>query len=684
MAWALLLVATALLLREQPGRGLYALAWLSAAAFPGLWVACAPRGGLRQRAHELAVGALVALPLLALLAPWSTATPEDARACALGVGASWIAVGLWVLVARGTPAARLAWALGLGLGVPLAQRLVCDTLGGERRGWTSAADALRLGWGGAPSVLDMTLACAPWLLLAGGAAALRWVRRPALAAGLALVSAGLALAGPGDARLVLGGWTRPGEPTPLWLEADPALPGAPGVKIAGARALIPDQGGVFPVAGPPAPSELVRLEVGREVDGVWTGETDPEALEALPAGALLVGTLGGALPPGLAPPSAVVVPLEPRDVGLLARAGQALDVVWIAPGDARPAWVAPLAAWAACGGTLVLTDAADAARWELRVPGARATGSGWVVFAPAARPRLGEHAARAFQARPATRARRRATLEALGNRAPPPAPESVERWLVGVALGWLALVLVVARWGRAAPPLLAAASLAATALVGVGSPAGPRVLSAQVLEACSGSDVASRLELLTLFAPRPQELELALPGPGSPPWPVHERAVDAWRDALTVLTEPGGHRVRLRASTQGTTLARLEAVRLGGAVSITRGHGGNRLRVANRSELALERVHVLYDGAVYRIGALPPGRRVEFDLRQTSQRFNRWRLRTLDPREALLVRAAVHGRQLDRELVVVGWTRGSEPSAAPGAAWITQEPTLVLVRAVVP
>ena len=117
---------------------------------------------------------------------------------------------------------------------------------------------------------------------------------------------------------------------------------------------------------------------------------------------------------------------------------------------------------------------------------------------------------------------------------------------------------------------------------------------------------------------------------------------------------------------------------------MTRGSAGNRLRLANQAGLDLEGVFVLFRGAAYRVGDLAQGRQVEFDLQQAAQRFDRWRLRTLSPRDASLLRAVVYGRELDRELVVVGWTRGSAASAPPEAAWVEQERTLVLVRAVGP
>ena len=682
--WALLACAAVLLLRGQPERALYALVWLSAVAFPALWVAATPvREGWAQRLEQLASGVLVIAPPIALVLPWSPVAPEVLRACALGVLAGWVGVGVWLAAARGNAGVRLAWVFGLCAGVPLAQRVLNDALGWERRPWCSAADALRASWGGAPDPADWALACAPWAILAGVAWA--WGRRaPRLAvAGLAALAVSAAAGGEADARLVLGGWSRTGEPTPMWVQADPRTSGLPGVKVAGVRALHAPQEGAFPLAGPPAPSDLVRVEVGRETAAGWVGSTLPEALRGVPMGALLIGTLGGAPPPGRLPEGPQVA-LQARDVQLLATAGQALDLLWVSPGVLRESWVPPLAAWAACGGTLVVSGPADAASFGLPPGGgARASGAGWLVFAPAGVPlsRVAEHA---LGARPTARARRRATLDTLLGRAAPSPPPAATRWLVWGALAWTVVVLAVGGW-LGSLRALAVASLLAVIGTGWGGAryAGPRVLSAQVLEACAGSDVARRLELMTVFAPRPSDIRLRLDG--AAPWPVHDRALDAWRTPLSVIQAPGGVEVRCHASPEGTHLARLDAVRLGGPISVTRGSAGNRLKLVNRSTLDLERVFVLFRGAAYEVGSLGAARQVEFDLQQQAGlRFDRWRLRSLRPREASLVRAVVHGHELDRQLVVVGWTQGSAPSDSPDAAWVVQDPTLVLVRAVGP
>ena len=684
VVWALLACAAVLLLRDRPDRALYALVWLSAVAFPALWIASTPvREGWGRRLEELAGGVLVVAPLIALLLPWSPVAPEVLRACVLGVLTAWVAVGLWLGAARGTPGVRLAWALALCAGVPLAQRVLGDALGWERRPWCSAADALRASWGGSLAPADWALVCAPWVAFAG--AAWLWGRRaPRLAvAGLAALAVSVAAGDEADARLVLGGWSRAGEPTPVWVQADPKASGLPGVKVAGVRALHAPQAGAFPLAGPPAPSELVRLEVGRETSAGWEGSTLPEALRAVPMGALLIGTLGGSPPPGRVPEGPQVA-LQARDVQLLAVAGQSLDLLWISPGVLRESWVPPLAAWAACGGTLVVSDPADAARFGLASGGgARASGAGWLVFAPPGAP-VSHVAEAALGARLTARARRRATLETLLGRAAPAPPPAATRWIVWGALTWATVVLGVAGW-LGSLRALAVASLLALIGTGWGGAryVGPRVLSAQVLEACAGSDVARRLELLTVFAPRPSDVRLRLDG--GAPWPIHDRAVDAWRTPLSVTQGPAGAEVRCHASPVGTHLARLDAVRLGGAISVTRGSAGNRLKLVNRSTLDLERVFVLFRGAAYEVGELGAARQVEFDLQQQAGlRFDRWRLRSLRPREASLVRAVVHGRELDRQLVVVGWTRGSAPSESPDAAWVVQDPTLVLVRAVGP
>ncbi|MCA8924226.1 MAG: hypothetical protein KDD82_20620 [Planctomycetes bacterium] len=684
--WVLLLGAATLALREHPARALYGVLWLGAAAFPVLWtVTRGDAQSVLQRAREGACGALVAAPLVALLWPWSPVSSEVLGGCALGVLSSWLAVGLWL--SGGAPeegrGVRTAWALGLAAGVPLGLRVLSESFGWERRTWASAADALRGAWSGPVEVGDWAVSWLPWLVVGGGGWLLR--RRLTRRAGVALcvLAAGVAAGQDADARLVFGGWSRPGEPVPVWVRADPNAPGWPGVKVAGARSLRAPRAGALALEGPPAPSDLVRLEVGYETTGAgWKGRTLPESLRAVPTGSLLIGALGGAPPAGAFPPGPLIA-LLPRDVPLLARAGQALDVLWVAPGALREGWIAPLEAWASCGGTLVLGDAGEAANFGLPAqPGGRTVGAGWIVFAPT-KPR--GLAWSALSARLNTRARRQATVEALQGRAAPGMPASVTRWLVLVALAWVLTVLAVVRWAPRSLAALAVASLSAWTAIGWGGAryAGPRVRSAQVLEACAGSDVARRLEVLSVYGPRPSEASFDL-GPGNPPYPLHRRALEAWRHPLTVRSSPEGSRVTCRTSPAGTSLARLEAVRLGGAISVTRGSAGNRLRLANQAGLDLEGVFVLFRGAAYRVGDLAQGRQVEFDLQQAAQRFDRWRLRTLSPRDASLLRAVVYGRELDRELVVVGWTRGSAASAPPEAAWVEQERTLVLVRAVGP
>lgn len=57
-----------------------------------------------------------------------------------------------------------------------------------------------------------------------------------------------------------------------------------------------------------------------------------------------------------------MAPLAPDLLDLLARGGQAVDVVVAGPGAARPPATAPLRAWTAAGGVLICTtvDEADA------------------------------------------------------------------------------------------------------------------------------------------------------------------------------------------------------------------------------------------------------------------------------------------------------------------------------------
>lgn len=668
---------------------------LAVTVLPLLWAGARPAlhgsEGARERALQGGLLVCVSVGPFALSSPFAPQRAPALAAAALYALCVLGAVGLLLaLVARRRERAAWSAIAAWVLGGPLLSTLAADLTAGPRPGATLlpllvVRDLLA----GAPPLLPcgelilgaLSLAVAVRLhRVATGrirASAVAPLAAAAAALGV-LASAPPALGAPTllRARAPLGDRLRPGEPYPLlvWVEGL-----SPRERVAaqsfGHRWEVPASPG--PLALPAQPvggGRRLTLWGGAGERWVSLGET---AFEPRPVSEQrpLVGRLGAgadALARRCFPARrAECVDVDPADLPLLARAGQALDVLVVGERLA-PEALAPLRAWTAAGGVLVLADPSDLDRVceESGEGSTRRLGAGLALGLDASgRP---DASTALLERRLRGRARRRAVEEAVAA-GPRPEPGARTRRRTGLAALGVALtsVFLLCALGARVPRtrLLGGAALAAAALVGglrpAVLPAGPvYVLSGEVLEAPAGRRTARRFRYLRCAAVRPARARLRLRGP-APPLPVFASPLGGARLEARVLCDESGALLDLPLRRETRTFVRLDAVDLGGRVELTRGRGGQRLRVRNGSRLGLRDVHAVVEGGLYRLGALPAGGETEFDLLARLP-FDRWRAGGGPYARAWreLVTASLSGRDLSRALLLFG--RADAPAQAEG------------------
>lgn len=718
-AWTLLAAAPLLLVAFHPGS--LGLAEAQAALLQ-LGLVLLPPALARVEARlegRLALATLlaaVALPALILAGPWSSAAPGP-RA----IGSSY---ALLVLLAAALPSGRASLRSAVWLvacaALPLLLVARHDLLGDAPgpAGWLAPPLALaRLlqGEPAWPALLGLLALLLPGLV--------RWPRRArAPAVGLAV----LLLCGParGDPRVervepLLGSRIRPEEPWPLRLRARGLGDGAAvAARSHGQRVIVPLADGET--------GELPALPLGWRVelevagrDGAWS-RLPTELPAPLPVGEreLLVGCLG----PGadrlalrlLGSEPAALTPLPEDGLELLARAGEALDLVVAAGEPAKdPRVAACLRAWAAQGGVLVLDRSEDLARiggQDLAAPGRalgglrlRPLGAGLLVSgagteplvtalpAGGARDRVRGDALVARLAQRLAERARRGTLgrELLGGARLEPGPELTRPLAWAALLSSLGLLLLLPLARRVGARRAGAAGLLAAALVSLllraaFAPDAPVIASTwQVLTLPAGGRVAHRLTWTRCAATRALEAELRLV-PGGIPRPIHASTATRARSELRL--EPGPDRpprLSFPLGPAARAFVRGDAVQLEGPILVGRGSGGQRVRVENRSKSRLEEPIALARGGIYPLGdALEPGAAREFDLLAVPLPYEAWRIQGHGDAEWRgLVTAALAGRDLANALVLVARTATAEPQVVAGAAHERCEPTLVLLEA---
>lgn len=675
----------------------------------------------------LTIGA--ALPSLALSAPWSAAGPGG-----VGLGALYtlalllLAAGQAALAGERAPAARAGgWLLACG-GLPLLLIAQEDLLGHPPGAWTWLAPPLALGrlLGGDPTASLPALLGLMALALLGLGPFLPRPRPPARTVlaltVLALVGLGGVVGAPRDAlaegepvQPLLGGYLRPDEPWPLRVTR---RGGGPGPLVAarsfGTRVAVPledGQSGELP-ALPQGGGYRVELECGAP-GGPWTagaGQPGGSLPTPTPVGEreLLVGCLGPgarALALRLLPGErAVYAALVPEGLPLLARAGEALDLIVCAGAAAEePLAAACLRTWAAQGGVLLLATPAELERLggaDAAAPGrtqgswrARPLGAGLLLAADGAPDAAPPPAWQArLTQRLNARARRQALTQAVLDVAHP-VPDAalatpLARGALAAALGLLLLAPLARRVDAptaGAGGLLAGIALALLLRAAL-APATPVLAeSRQVLLLPAGGRAAQRLGWVTAAAPRPLLAELTLTAdPGGPPRPVFSGAAGGLRTQVEVLLGPDT-RLRLPLGPAPRTFLRSDAVLLPGPLTVTRGHGGQGVRVENGSGLALRGAFALARGGIYPLGDLPAGAAREFDLLAVPLPYERWRLTAPAPAELearRIVTAVLAGRDLSSALVLVArLDEPPTPMIAAGAGLERAAPGYVFVEA---
>lgn len=695
----------------SPHAALGGVLGLSVTVLPLLWAAMGADGA-RARGAEFVLLVSAGLPALTVSASFSGVNDGAAL---LGLLYCLAVLGLVAgLLARAGPLQRskrfafcAAWLVALPVGLHVWTDVATAPM-------TAVAPAFGLGeiLAGRPSSAPF----AALLILALGVAGVEVWRslraaRPTLGAvgALAVVAGlGLALAETGAAqpsasvRAVLGTNVRPGDPYPLRIQQ--AGGGVIAARSYRHRFSVRIGDGAGSLAPTPVGSGR-RLELLRESSsGEWQrlDLTLPEPSVVSPQ-TLLVGTLGpgvqelagGWFPPG----EAVVLPLESADLPLIAQAGEALDVVIVAPGLVRDEVATHLRAWAAAGGALVLTDATDLARaatvgdvHDLAAAGAlgvrpeerarlRPIGSGLLVgpadgdrlragaLPPALRERLAQRLHR--------RARRRAVQEAV-LRAPSPGPS--EALTTRAALACLAAALCFGLLAPLRSRVSGSTFVGGSALVGlllaltleaIVSPSVPvYATSRTILEAPAGARAAGRLRLLTCAATRPTQASVSIPG-RAVPRSVFSASQDAIRADVAIHTDrQTGSTIDMPLTRARRTFVRQDAADLGGVFRLTRGAGGRQIRIENRSPMALRDAFALVRGGLYPLSDLAPGASLELDLLTPPIPFRRWRLSALDRASRSwrqLVTAALTGRDLEGSLLLIGRTDG-DPQVVDGVA----------------
>jgi hypothetical protein len=696
----------------EPAAAFTGVLGLAVTLLPLLWVSVGALGA-RERAYEAVLLLAAGCPALTLSLAF---TGVNGRAAILGTVFALSVLSLigWLLMRsrkRGT-----AFALGAAwlIGAPLGVLLWADLAGAPR---VALAPVL-----GLTDILAGRTATDPFAVLAliaslaGALEGWRWLRRrrvralPAggavalgIALGLTLVGTSVAQPEPG-VRAVLGPHVRQGETYPLRVQtgADDAIAARSYRQVFRAR----HGGGAVELTPTPVGSGR-RIEVVRRgTDQRWMRiDTQlPEATRISPQ-TLLVGTLGAGVArlaeTWFPPPGAIVIPIEVSDLPLLARAGEAVDVIVMGRGLVRDESAPQLRAWAAAGGALLLTDSEDLSRAaeskavrNVAAPGApagagapthrvRPMGAGLLVgplpgktLAPGALPAP-------LVDRLRSRLRRRARRGAIQNAvfsAPAPRPSrSLGKRAAFAALAAAVCLALLApfRSRTRAPTFVAGAAAAgillAAALNAVVAPSVPvYARSLTVLEAPAGARVAGRVRLLTVSAIRPTQARVALEG-RAVPRPVFAAARDGMLAELNVLAEHDrGPLLDLPLGRGQRTFLRQDAADLGGSFHLTRGTGGRKIRIENRSPHRLTDAFALIRGGLYPLTNLDPGESQELDLLTPPIPFRRWRLSALDRATQSwrrLVTAALSGRDLEGSLLLIGRIPG-EPQALAG---VTEE-----------
>ena len=124
------------------------------------------------------------------------------------------------------------------------------------------------------------------------------------------------------------------------------------------------------------------------------------------------------------------------------------------------------------------------------------------------------------------------------------------------------------------------------------------------------------------------------------------------------------------------------AADLGGVFRLTRGAGGRRRRIENRSPVALRDAFAIDRGGLYPLNDLAPGQAEEIDLLNAIP-FTQWRLSALDRASRSwrqLVTAALSGRDLEGSLLLIGRI-DSERQVVSGVAEEQAQAALLVITA---